>query len=122
VTQLRRPVGFLALLIALLCAVGCDPAVEVPASAQAAEASMLDVYVPTLEDARRTAAEQLKVIPAGARQVECAPGVATFPPYTTQSGGMSRIHRMVLADGRCFEWEGVRDPRTMIEVIVPTDR
>jgi hypothetical protein len=70
-------------------------------------------YAPTAADAARTATEQLKVLPATAVQVDCAPGVRTLPIFTTLSGigGPQRLY--ILADGRCFQ-----DPSNKAEVPV----
>jgi hypothetical protein len=57
---------------------------------------------PTLEDARRTAEEELKLLPANASQVDCAPSMATVPPFTRLSGLPGTQRMVVLADGRCF--------------------
>jgi hypothetical protein len=74
------------------------------------------VEPPTLDDARKAAAEELKLLPSDAKQVACAPGMETAPPYTRPSRGIARIQEFILADGRCFEWVG-SDPNEVIEAI-----
>lgn len=62
-----------------------------------------EVYAPTAADASRAAAEQLRRLPDGAVQVDCAPGRRTLPIYTTLSGIGGPHRTYVLADGRCFQ-------------------
>ena len=37
---------------------------------------------PTLEDAVKVGAQEEMALPAGAVQIDCAPGMSTLPPYT----------------------------------------
>ena len=114
---MKRP--YVAMILAGMLAGGCvgellpsDPPVE--------RIDTLPLRSPTLEDARLAAAEQLRLLPANAKQVDCAPGMRTLPPYTTLSGGIARVRRTILADGRCFEWDTGVDPRDLVEMIIPT--
>ena len=62
----------------------------------------------TLSDAARSAGEELKTLPSGVVQVDCRPGMATFPPFTRFSGPPGNETFFVLADGRCFRDATVR--------------
>lgn len=59
---------------------------------------------PNAADAARTAAEELATLPAGMVQVDCAPGMPTFPIFTQLSGVPSPNRIRILADGRCFAY------------------
>jgi hypothetical protein len=72
--------------------------------------------VPTFEDADAIGAAELKLLPADAVQVDCAPGMRTAPPFTRPSRGQSAHQLFILSDGRCFEWDGP-DPRLIVEPI-----
>ena len=51
-------------------------------------------------EAAAASAEQLKVLPNDVVQVDCGPGMPTFPPYTEFTGFSAGF--FILADGRCF--------------------
>ena len=59
---------------------------------------------PTLEDAAKAAAEELKQLPASAIQVDCSPDFKTLPPYTRLTGGVlgGPQRSFILSDGRCY--------------------
>lgn len=61
-----------------------------------------DPLQPTAADASRAAAEEFKVLPPGVVQVDCRPGLSTFPPFTSFSGLPGGTF-YILADGRCFQ-------------------
>lgn len=71
-----------------------------------------------LAEARKAAVLEMRHLPPDAKEVDCAPGMKTAPPYTRPSRGLGRLQQFILSDGRCFEWEGP-DPREIIEVITP---
>lgn len=56
---------------------------------------------PTTDDAAKSAAEEQRRLSPLAVQVDCRPGMATFPPFT-RSSGLPGGSLHVLSDGRCF--------------------
>ena len=70
------------------------------------------------DDTARVAEEELKLLPNGVVQVECRPGMPTFPPYTRFSGLPGGTF-YILADGRCFRDVTAVPQQPKVEV-VPT--
>lgn len=96
--------GRLALLCAILLLLLGGRELGAAGATQSADVKQpVAGYAPTAEDAARAASEQIKTLPAGAVQVECAPGVPTLPIYTTMSGLGGPQQFYILADGRCFQ-------------------
>jgi len=96
----RRP-AILAIVLLLVLGAGVVTALGAMRPSQAIKTP--GDHAPTAQDAARTAAEQLRLLPATASQVDCAPGVRTLPIYTTLSGTGGPHRLIVLADGRCFQ-------------------
>jgi hypothetical protein len=99
---MNRPVRLALLVTLLLLVLGGARLNAAGANGPQASAQPPADYVPTAADAARTAAEQLRGLPATAVQVDCAPGVPTLPIFTTLSGIGGAQPLLILADGRCF--------------------